>query len=267
VTAQTAIFLDPTAGDAATVTGLGTIAPAMPASAVLDEAPGTRCRWTATASAGLKLDLGGIDWDMIALIAHTAGPADTLRIRADADEADVDGGAATVDVNNRSFWPPSGKPARRDVFHSFYRHPTVLSLRWLRLDFSLAAAPFEIQRVMVGKAFQPAINIAWGYGAGYQATGLKDRSVGGHAWGTKGRPLSVRDMTFAALTEAEKFDNLDPILRNRGAEGDWFVCIDPAADARLADMMLWGTVEDPGIGTIQFTDHWQHQLKFVERAP
>lgn len=264
---EVAFFLDPTAGDDASVTGFGTIAAAAPASDVLNQAPGSRCRWTATASAALEFDLGGIDWDTIAILAHTAGASDTWRIRADANESDLAGGSATVDINGWSFWPLSGKPTGRDVYHSFYRHSAVLSLQWLRLDFTLAAAPFEIQRIMIGKAFQPGINIDFGYGAGYQATGLKDRSVGGHAWGTPGRPLAVRRVTLSALTEAELYGSLHPILRNRGAEQDCFVCLEPDADSRLADQMLWGTVEDPGIGTIQFVDICQHQLTFIEQAP
>lgn len=261
-------YLNPTLGDAATVTGLGTMASSMPAHDVLNRDPGSRCRWTATSGAGLKFDLGAnASWDTIVLIAHTAGAADTWRIRADADEGDVAGDSASLDVTGRSFWPSSGKPAGRDVYHSFYRHSTTLNLRWLRLDFSLASAPFEIQRIMVGKAEQPTCNFEYGSGDGYLTTGIVERSVGGHTWGLYGRPLNIKSLQMVGRSRAEIYGALHKLLRDRSAERDLFICLDEDQDAYLADMMLWGHIENPGIPAIQAHDFWRYMLNFVEQAP
>lgn len=261
-------LLDPTDADAATVTGLGTLASAMPAHHVLSQAPGSRARWTATASAGIKLDLGSdASWDTIALLGHTAGASDTWRIRADADEADVAGDSATVDVSGRSFWPSSGKRSGRDVWHSFYRDSTVRTLRWLRLDFTIASAPFDIRRIMIGKAFQPTHNFGYGMGDGYIPTGAKSRSVGGHAYGLYGRPLNVKTLTLVALTQAELDDSLRVLIRNRSAERDLLLCLNEEADADLADKLLWGTIEDPGIGRLFMLGRYQYPLSFIEQAP
>jgi hypothetical protein len=262
------IFLiDPTASDSATVTGIGTLASSLPAHDVLNLAPGSRARWTSTTTPAIKLDLGAsASWDAIIIAGHTAGASDTYRIRADDDEADV-AGTATVDVTGRSFWPASGKPANHDVYHSFYLHGSTLTHRWLRLDWTIAAQPFDVRRIMVAAKFRPAINFSYGAGDGYASTGTRDLSVGGHTWGLYGRPVNVKRFSLAALTEAELYAQLHVLIRNRSAERDCFLCLDSDADARLADMMLWGTIQDPGIGTIQFEDRYEYPLSFVEQAP
>lgn len=260
-------LLNPELSDAATIAGYGTIASAMPAGNVLNLAPGTRCRWTATAGAYLVLDLGAAaSWDTIALLAHTAGAADTFRVRAAATEAGLTS-SPPIDAPGISFWPASGKPARTDVFHSFWRNGSVVTYRWLRLDFTLAAAPFELQRLMVAKAFQPARNYAYGSGDGFQATGIKTRSVGGHSWGLAGRPLKAKTLLLDALTQAELFESVNELLRTRAAEKDCFIVLDPDADGTLVDQMLWGTVDDPGLAQIRFHDRWQKSLSFTECPP
>lgn len=261
-------YLNPTLGDAATVTGLGTIAASMPAQDVLNRDPGSRCRWTATSGAAIKFDLGSsASWDTIAILAHTAGASDTYRIRADADEGDVAGDSASLDVTGRLFWPASGKPSGRDVYHSFYRHSSVLTYRWLRIDFTIASAPFEIQRIMIGKAEQPTLNFEYGSGDGYLSTGVMDRSVGGHTWGLYGRPLNVKSLQMIGRSNAEIYGALHKLMRDRSAERDLFLCLNEDEDAYLADMMLWGHIENPGIPAIQAHDFWRYQLNFVEQAP
>lgn len=264
---QRMFILDPTLSDAATITGYGTIAAAQPAGNLLSLAPGTRCRWTATTGAYLVLDLGAAaSWDTVALLAHTAGAADTFRIRAAATEAGLTS-SPPIDATNVSFWPASGKPTRTDVFHSFWRTASVVTYRWLRLDFTLAAAPFEIQRLMVANAFQPSRNYTLGSGDGWRATGSKSRSAGGHAFGSYGRPLRAKPLLVAGLTQDELFANLNPILRRRSAERDLFLCLDPEADAELSDHLLWGHLEDPGIAPLRTHRRWQKELAFVEQAP
>jgi hypothetical protein len=262
------LILDPTLSDAATATGLGTLASAMPAHNVLNLAPGSRARWTATSGAGIKLDLGAsASWDIVALIGHNADAAGTYRIRADADEADVDGDSATLDVNGRSFWPASGKPSGRDIYHSFYRHSSTLTLRWVRIDFSIASTPFDLRRIMIGKAFQPTCNFEYGSGDGYIPTGGVERSIGGHTWGLYGRPLNIKSLQLIARSHAELYGALHKLLRDRSAERDLFICLDEDQDAYLADMMLWGHIENPGIPAIQAHDFWRYSLNFVEQAP
>lgn len=260
-------LLNPALSDAGTITGYGTIAAAMPAGDLLSLAPGTRCRWTATAGAYLVLDLGAAaSWDTVALLAHTAGASDAFRIRAATSEANLTA-APAIDQAGISFWPAAGKPTRTDAFHSFWRWPAVVTYRWLRLDFTLAAAPFEIQRLMAAAAFQPARNYSYGSGDGFVATGTKSRSIGGHTWPAPGRPLKAKTLLLEALTEAELFESVNELLRTRSAEKDCFIVLDPDADAHRVDQMLWGTLDDPGLAPIRFHDRWQKSLAFTEQAP
>ncbi len=264
---QNFLLLNPELSDAGAITGYGTIASSMPAGNLLTRTPGTRCRWTATAGAYLVLDLGAAaSWDTVVLCAHTAGASDTFRVRAATSEANLTA-APAIDQTGISFWPASGKPTRTDAFHSFWRWSAVVTYRWLRIDFTLAAAPFELQRLMAAKAFQPARNYGYGSGSGFLATGLKTRSIGGHSHGTPGRPLRVKTLLLEALSEAELFESVDELLRTRAAEKDVFMVLDPEADAHRADQMLWGLVDDPGIAAIRFHDRWQKSLTLTEQAP
>lgn len=261
-------YLDPTRSDAATVTGLGTLASSMPAHNVLNLAPGSRARWTSTTGAAIKLDLSAsASWDMIAIIGHNAGASDTYRIRADDTEADVSGGSAALDVSSRSFWPASGKPDGRDAYHSFYRHSSVLTYRYVRIDFTIASQPFDVRRIMIGEAEQPTCNFEYGSGDGYAPTGIVERSIGGHTWGLYGRPLNVKQLHLVARSKAELYGALHKMLRNRSAERDLFICLDEDEDDYLADMMLWGHIENPGIPAVQAFDFWRYSLNFVEQAP
>src|SRR3546814_4681956 len=64
-------LLDPTLSDAATATGIGTLAASMPAEDVLNLAPGSRARWTSTTGPAIKLDLGAsASWDAIIIAGH-----------------------------------------------------------------------------------------------------------------------------------------------------------------------------------------------------
>jgi len=249
------VIATPDLSDVATLTGLGTIAAALPITNLQAMQPGKVCRWTSLSTIAFRVDLGAAyAINLAALGPHNGTSAATLQVRAGASEAAADAGTG-YDSGAVSAWTSAGRPSLG------YDGDMLWSLRWLaasggpgaqtfrywRFDFVDAANPdgyFDLGRLVLDVAWQPTRNLRYGWGVGWDEPSDIVRSIGGQAWPIERARGRILEFTLGAMTESEMMANAYEIQRKRGKAKDILVIRNPDATTQLHRQMVHGLLAD-----------------------
>lgn len=234
--------------EAATVTGLGTIAAGLPAANLQDMQPGKVARWESLATIAVRIDLvAAYGINLVALGPHNGSADAEWRIRAGDSEGDADSGAG-YDSMQVSMWPATGRPSGYDGARLWSLHwIPAQSFRYWRIDVfdSLnAAGLFDAGRLIVDAAWQPTKNVRYGWGVGWDDPSEIVRAVGGQKWPLARNRSRILEFSLGSMSEAEMMANAYEIARLRGKAKDVLVIRDPAATTHLHRQMVQGLLAD-----------------------
>lgn len=223
--------------DRGVITASSTV-PLTPAALVQNRHVARKMRFGATTGQYLVADLGApVQIDTVALFGLTMTAAGTTRIRgslADSSGADVgtyDSGAAA---------------GRVDPVHAALIHlaPASFTARYLRVDLSDAAiAALDVGRLVIGRRQQLRHNFSFDWTRRYVDRSRRTESRGGQTYIDADNSYRVVELSFAALTEAERYGVIESMDRVNGTREDVLLLLNPASD-RLARDSIWGLAED-----------------------
>ena len=231
------------------VTGYGTLAASLPAANLQTLQPGEVARWTSLATIAADIDLvAAAAVNVVALGPHNGTSAATWRVRGATSQANLTA-APGYDSGSGSMWPATGRPSGYDgvKLWSLLYLSAAQSFRWWRFDVADAANPdgyFEAGRWIVDAAWQPAKNLRYGWGVGWDDPSEIVRAIGGQAWPVPRSRARVLEFTLGSMSEDEMMANAYEIARKRGKAKDVLVARDPAATTHLHRQMIYGLMAE-----------------------
>ena len=233
--------------DAAALTGLGTIAGALPVTNLQNAQLGTVTRWTSLAGMGVEIDLGSAKAiNLIAALSHNGTSAATWRIRGATSQANLTASPG-YDSGTISMWPVTGKPSLTGYLSSLKFLAAAQTFRWWRIDFTDAANPdgyLDVGRVYVDAAFQPSRNLSYGWRILPIDPSIKLETLGGQSFVTA-RPIKrMLSMRLPALTENEAMGKVLALQRALGIQRDALAIRDPDATTWLQEQMIYGRLQN-----------------------
>ncbi|MGE0253474.1 MAG: hypothetical protein AB7H93_23645 [Vicinamibacterales bacterium] len=250
-------FASPALVDAATVTTSSSPA-SLPAANLLDNQPGVACRLDDLDDAAITVDLGAAQTvDTLALLHHTGSAWGGCRVTAGAVEADLGAGAPYDSgvLPLRSYqdgafglaWADEADDPRRleSATHHFVLFlETPPRFRWWRfevLDTGNADGFVDVGRLIVSRAWRPAIGVAYGYAAGFAGDAPREVAAGNQLWPLDRplrRALDGVSLPFLTLEEADR--EMARLQRGRGTAGPLLCLLDPTDRARDQEGALYG---------------------------
>lgn len=243
----------------------GTIMAAYPATNLLTMDP-TQVAMVNSGLAEILIDLGKNRYfDVISLFHSNVGLECSLNITTYVDGGEVLGGTpidAGTSVDTRRFiaganptttygYPAGGfYPDSEDASsiyyrlkernHSFYKHPTMMYARYIKLLIGTnAQTPVSFGRAFIGKSFTPSKG--WQYGSSYDFTdtGTFDRTDRGAPVADRGRVLPGATVKMEFLSEAEMMNYIYDFNYWRGSTREMLVCLDTADLVNLQRNLLY----------------------------
>lgn len=242
--------------DSATLTGLGTIAGSRPIANLQDSQLGTFTRWTSLTGMGVDIDLGSAKAiNLFAAISHNATSAGTWQIKGATSQANLTSSPG-YNPGAGSLWPVTGKPDLPGKLTSIKFLAAAQTFRWWRIEFTDAANPdgyFDVGRIYVDGAFQPARNLAYGWQVLPIDPSTEIETIGGQSYVTP-RPIkSVLRLRLPALTEDEAMGRALAMQKSLGIQKDVLAIRDPDATTWLQQQMVYGRLQTlPGVTNTRF---------------
>ena len=265
-----AMLATPVLSDVGTVQA-GSQAGGMPVTNLLSMQPRNAWRALDLGAAWFTLHLPSApEIDFIALPSHTASATATWRVRAADSEAELTTTPA-YDSLAVSMWPLGGRPS------GYTYLPTILNLlaapvsrAWWRVDIFDAGNPagyLDVGRFYAAKLFQPQRNFSFGASGGRIDPSPRQASVGGQLY-TEPRPQRrVETLTLSWLSEAEMYDGLEEIKRQRGTSRDVLLIPNIDDSARLHQKMIYGLLSNPRPRVNRAFDLYEQVLTLEELIP
>lgn len=248
--------------DAATLSG-GSWMSTLPLSNLQDRRLSRLARSTdlAAASTTLTLDLGQArSVGVLALVAHNLSVTATVRVLG----ADAAGFASPIyDSGNVAVWPAGVIPQSLlewadDNFWlgtvsqeaiAGYNAPFVLlpasaqTLRYWKIsitDTSNPAGYVQIGRVFIGTAWQPAVNVSYGAGLGYEDPSQIEASLGGEEVFDVRRRRRTHRFELGFLSQSEAIDSVLSLQRLQGQTGEVLIVPDVTDSTNLSKVAFFG---------------------------
>ena len=239
------VLATPILSDAATLAA-GPSAAALPVTNLQTMQPGQVWRATDLASVYVTADLGAAAAiTLIALLSTNASSTGTWRARAAASAAAVTSSPA-YDSGSVALWATAGLSnwPRTDAI---LMPAAAQTYRYWRIDVSDGSNPagyFDAGRLYLSAAWQPTINISFGWSLRWVDDSPIQRSVGGQAYPLRREPRRVLDCRLDFLSEAEMYANAFEIDRRRGRARDVLAIRDPADTAHRQQQTVYGLQQD-----------------------
>lgn len=152
-----------------------------------------------------------------AQLVGLSGP--DLEVPADYDSGEVDAWDAS--------WVAAATPRERRRTRGYARHflPSTLQRLYWRLDLVDEANPNPLQlaRIIIGPTTQPAVNMSFGAGLGFEARDLVEEVEGGAEFGARRAPRRYIRFTLGLITEAEAMGLHHGLQAELGALGEVYV--------------------------------------------
>lgn len=235
-----ALFLSPYYSDRATITIGGGVVSGFPASNMQLLSPSKVCRTGGVGSQTINIDLGagnGIAATAVALLTPISGTGSlgsgTTWIIGASNTSLV--AAATAPdlqaVSSTSIWigskPTTPGLAVATAFATWANSTAYRYWAITVLDGS-GASYYELCRVMLGVALQPALNVDQSIGITVESSDVMARSAYNQSVSDRRGNVARRyDVTFSTVSESESRSTMGLMLQV-GAGGDFFFAIDPA---------------------------------------
>lgn len=165
--------------------------------------------------------------DFCAIVAATALPGTSYRLRLGATQADVDGNAAPYDSGLLPFITPAAVRAS-GLYHSHLELPDAVEALWWRIDIVGHVGLFEAASIVLGKAIVPSRYYDKDFERGLEDMGSLDINRFGVADDVPGVKLRTLMFTLPWLSEAEYEDTFAPLAEEIGTTQVLYCCFDPA---------------------------------------
>lgn len=263
------VIARPELGDAAVITA-GSAGATTPASNLQRKQPTDIWQTVDLSTAYLIIDLGSSQAiNLIALLFTNATSGAIWRIRAASSEALLytapvydgptfqyllteAGDYLTTESGDRLLtespggilWCSDTLESRR---HGLLFLTTPITARWIRIDITDVANPdgmFRAGRLYVSNAWQPSINMQYGWSNGWDDASPITETRGRNLIPNAKPPIPVVDFSLAFLSEDEMLTNAYEIDRVRGASKDMLVITNPDASVHLQKHMFYGLMSN-----------------------
>jgi hypothetical protein len=228
------VIATPVLSDAATITA-GNESPAGPAANLQKMQP-TDMWESASGTSYIEADLGAVSsFNLVAMLFTNAVSTDSWRVRT----ADTQGNLTAAPTYD------SGVVTLTDIGpdgHAFDWQSGGMSNRWVRVDFTTAANPFQAGRLYISDAYQPSINYDYNGQDGYDDDSLLDATDGGSLIPNQGTNRAILGINTNIADETERH-NVREISRLRGSSKDVLVITNPDATINVSDHIYYGLLQ------------------------
>lgn len=228
--------------DAASITTSGSIVTAMPLANLQDIQPGKVARWNTLSSVNVTASLASAyAVNVVAAVGNNFSSAATWRVRGANSLASVTSGPG-YDSSTISVWPTTGIPAA-DSFTSLLFMATAQTFQYWRIDVNDAAnadSYVEAGRIYISDAWQPTVNVQYGWAMQWIDPSPKELAVGGQMYVNQVTSHRVLGFSLDFLGEDEMFNSAYELGRLRGSKKDALVIRDPTGTTHLHRQMIYG---------------------------
>lgn len=239
------VIATPALSDEATITA-GSEAGALQASNLQTIQVADPWRASDLNNAYLVVDLGSAQAiNLVALIANNASSSATWRIRGATSEANLTASPG-YDSGSLSMLAKAGL-ADWSTTDAVLWLSSAQSYRWWRIDVSDASNAdgyFQAGRLYISAAWQPSVNLNYGWQMGFVDFSLRPRSAGGQVVPLERSRARYLVLSLDFQSEADLYDNAFEIDRTRGHSKDIFVLRDPDSASYRQEQSIYGLQEE-----------------------
>lgn len=176
-------------------------------------------KWRTTPQGIIEIDLGSSkSINTIALIAHNGSGAVSVKAGDTPDVSDYENADLDLITGDNI-------GLERNLFLLKLEE----TYRYWKLEFTNSEDYFEVGRLYVSDAFQPAINAEYGLKSGFIDNTRINRSISGEVSPTPRIPYKHTEFALSFLSRAEA-NRLNDIDRLRGKSKDVLYVLDPLSD-------------------------------------
>ncbi|KTR07479.1 hypothetical protein NS365_04115 [Aureimonas ureilytica] len=250
------IAYDNRADAATTILRASSSAPFLPPSLLRD--PHIARKWRGLGqAASLFLDFQSpTPIDTVALVGCSMTQAGTMRLRG--SNSDSEGGAAVFDLTVTGCCDP--------VYgYQMALLPEPISARYLRIDLLQPGADgIDAGRLFVGPRCRFVSNFDFNWSMRWVDPSVKTKSAGGSTHVDPKRKYRIADLTFAELTEDQRWSFVEAIDASKGASADVLTILDPTAP-NLGQVTIWGFQSETTPIVQAVWDRFSKQYQIEER--
>jgi len=231
---QRCLFLSPRTIDLATVVA-GTEMTYLPAAFLADVQPAKKWRTTSKVGQYLNITLQQAEvCDTAAFISPNYGPSTSVRVYAAETSAELLS-APVLDTGWQSPWPGGEKPVVTDWPHfiGLVRWTNTAAYKYWRIEFAdpgVLLTYYDLGRILLGQAFQPAFNVDVNPTIGLASPDAQSRTPFARTY-TDPRGPGSRKMIlpFTAVNHDNLVTSLFELQRYCGLARDFVFTLDPGA--------------------------------------
>jgi hypothetical protein len=197
-----------------------------------------RRRWvgTITGTEHIIVDLGAsIAWDTLALLGTNLDATATTRVRG--SNSDPTGAAGEI-------YDSGSSAGRIDASYGalIILRPSSTASRYVRIDLSQTATVIKAGRLFIGMRTLVAVNFSAGWSRSWIDSSRRTEGVSGLVFDDVLDTYKVIDVSFDALSEAERNGFVETIDRSIGTHGD-FLFIENPDSSNLGRDSVWGFLD------------------------
>jgi hypothetical protein len=250
------IIATPVLSDAATITG-STASGSLTIDNLKTMSLREVYRAASASAVTITVDLGAAKAiNLFSLIGHSGSSRSYARVRAATSLANLTSspGYDTGNVPFRSHqsgydatWASgvSDEEAGAMDKNIFLRYFSTQTFRYWQVDISDPNSSYlDIGRIYVSKAWQPAVNMNYGFGDGWIDPSRKSRTVSGQIVPIERKKYRIAELTLSFGTKTEMYSNAFEIERLRGRTRDVLFTPDPDETTDLQRRTIYGTLEN-----------------------
>lgn len=234
-----AVLASPELSDAGTITGPASVGDLTISN--LQKRSLFQSYRTETLNGVIDVDLGSAQTiDTIALIAHNSTASGTVIISAGSTSAASD---FTTGSLNLVTGADQGLPG--NLF--FEKLTTAQTYRFWKIDYNDTGNPdayFQIGRLYLSNAFQPDVNLAYGYSQSFKDLSRVRRTRSGEAVPLIRDPYRKVEFTLDFGSQDEMYNSLFEFDRLRGKSKDVLFVKDPAETTHFQRQYVYGLFTD-----------------------
>lgn len=192
----------------------------------------------------VNIDMGSaLPINFAAIVATNCTSSATWRVRGATSEANLTASPG-YDSGNQTVWPQTNLDTYERV-SGFDVMGSDQTYRWWRIDITDGSNPdgfVQVGRLFLAQAWQPAVNLAYGWSLGFKDLSKLTRSLGSSAFTNNRRPFRVLNLTLDFQSEDDMYDNAFQFDKLRGKSKDYIFMRDPDSANHLHDQSFQGLV-------------------------
>lgn len=163
--------------------------------------------------------------DFMAIMAATALPGTTFRLRLGTTQAQVDG-TAPYDSGTQTFISP-GRTRADGLYHAHWELPSVVNASWWRIDIGGHTGDFSASALILGSKREPSNFYNRDRQIGFEDLGGLEIARSGVVAETTGAVLRTLLFRLQWVEESEFWALWAPLMEAKGKRQITFWCFDP----------------------------------------